>query len=114
MISDERLFEQKHCHLITDNRLDQVLAFERKDIIFVFNFSPDKSYTDYAINVNAGKYRIILSTDHSDFGGFGNVREDIEYFSKQSGGISSSHYIQLYIPCRTAMALKRFIARSIR
>ncbi len=113
MIRDEQLLEHQHCRLLSDNRPDQVIAFERKDIVFIFNFNPVQSFTDYAIPVNPGKYRIVLNTDHIEFGGFGNVNEQITYFSKSSGGISSQHYMMLYVPSRTALALRRYEVKHI-
>ena len=41
--------------LLADNRPDQVLAFERGDYVFVFNFNPVRSFTDYGIQMQSGK-----------------------------------------------------------
>ena len=30
---------------------DKVIVFERNDVVFVFNFHPSNSYTDYKIGV---------------------------------------------------------------
>ena len=36
---------------------DKVIVFERAGVVFVFNFHPSKSYTDYKIGVQVdGKY----------------------------------------------------------
>ena len=43
---------------------DKVLVFERAGLLFVFNFHPSNSYTDYRVGVEeAGEYKILLSTD---------------------------------------------------
>ena len=36
---------------------DKVIVFERSGVIFVFNFNPDRSFTDYQIGTGiAGTY----------------------------------------------------------
>ena len=48
---------------------DQVLAYRRKNLIFVFNFNPTKSFTDYGFLVPVGAYDVVLNTDATAFGG---------------------------------------------
>lgn len=51
-----------------------MIAYERSGLLFVFNFHPTKSFTDYRIGVDeAGEYHIILTSDEKKFGGFENV-----------------------------------------
>ncbi len=46
---------------------NQVLAFEKGDILFVFNFSCVHSYSDYRVPVrNFGSYRCVLSVMESN------------------------------------------------
>ena len=45
-----------HCNHVKTDQGDLVLAFERKGLLFVFNFHPVNSYTDYGFAVDAGKY----------------------------------------------------------
>ena len=52
---------------------DQVLAYRRKNLIFVFNFNPTKSFTDYGFLVPVGAYDVVLNTDATAFGGNGNT-----------------------------------------
>ena len=54
---------------------DQVLAYRRGNLVFVFNFNPTKSFTDYGILTPPGEYECVLSTDNPSFGGWGNVDE---------------------------------------
>lgn len=87
---------------------DQILAFMRGDLVFVFNFSPTNSYTDYGILAPAGRYDMILSTDDPEFGGFGNVTYDVAHLTQtdplyKPAGVE---WLKLYIPARTAMVLK--------
>ena len=113
LIKDKEILKQPYCRLILDNKGDQVLAFERKDHLFIFNFNPNKSFTDYGINVDAGKYKIVLNTDSSKFGGFGLIDESLTYYTIRMGKLSSPFYIKLYIPSRTGLVLKKLATRSI-
>lgn len=87
---------------------DQVLAFRRGNLIFVFNFNPFKSFTDYGILAPAGKYKPVLSSDSVNFGGFGNIDEKVEHFTiadplyKPTG----KEWLKLYLPARSAQVLR--------
>jgi 1,4-alpha-glucan branching enzyme len=88
--------------LIMQNEGDRVLAFRRGDCIFVFNFSPDKSYTDYKVACPAGDYKMALTTDDPLFAGFGNIDRQMTY---STGGQSRKSYLRLYLPPRTAVVM---------
>ena len=64
-----------------NNDGDQVLAYMRKDLIFVFNFNPKQSFTDYGFLVPAGTYEVILNTDNPDYGGNGLTDDTIKHFT---------------------------------
>ena len=50
---------------------------ERGELVFVFNFHPTQSFTDYKIGCNGGgSYKIALSSDEPVFGGYNNVSKD--------------------------------------
>ena len=87
---------------------DQVLAFGRGDLIFVFNFSPVKSYSDYGFLAPIGKYKVVLSSDAPQYGGFGNIDESVEHFTQfdplyQPMG---KEWLKLYLPARSAQVLR--------
>ena len=88
---------------------DQVLAYERKDLIFVFNFSPKHSYTDYGFLVAPGAYETILNTDNKDFGGNGFVDETVVHFTNVDPlyAKEKKEWLKLYIPARSAMVLRK-------
>lgn len=88
---------------------DQVLAFMRGNLVFVFNFSPDKSYDGYGILAPGGTYRTILTTDSLSFGGYGNVDEKVRHLT-QSDPLYAPHgveWLRLYLPARSAMVLRK-------
>lgn len=56
------------------NEDDKVIVFERAGLLFVFNFHSTNSFTDYRVGVDvAGEYKIVLSSDDKQYGGFENV-----------------------------------------
>lgn len=94
---------------IWHNDGDQVLAYMRKDLIFVFNFNPKQSFTDYGFLVPAGTYEVILNTDNPDYGGNGLTDDTIKHFTIHDPLYKKDkkEWLKLYIPARTAVVLKR-------
>ena len=94
---------------IWHNDGDQVLAYMRKDLIFVFNFNPKQSFTDYGFLVPAGTYEVILNTDNPDYGGNGLTDDTIKHFTIHDPLYKKDkkEWLKLYIPARTAVVLRR-------
>jgi 1,4-alpha-glucan branching enzyme len=107
------ILTQEYCYKYLDNRGDQVLVFSRKKYLFVFNFNPFKSFQDYGIRVEGGKYQTVLNTDNPKYGGFGNVDESIVHYTQRQGKISGPDYLKLYLPSRTGMVLKHLETKKI-
>lgn len=109
LIGRTKNFQKTPIQKVWDSDGDQILAYMRKDLLFVFNFSPNKSYTDYGFLVPPGKYEVILNTDNHAFGGFGLVDESIEHFTMADPLYDSENkgWLKLYLPARSAMALRR-------
>ncbi len=105
--------DQLWCNKLFDNLGDQILAYERGMLLFVFNFNPSHSFTDYGFQVTPGKYTIVLDTDDKAFGGVGNVDHTVIYYAQRMGGVSGSNWLKLYLPARTALVLKRVPPPSI-
>ncbi|KAE8154496.1 pectin lyase fold/virulence factor [Aspergillus avenaceus] len=85
---------------------DKVLVFERAGLLWIFNFHPTESFTDYRVGVEqAGTYRIVLDTDDQAFGGFGRNLKETRFFTTDFGWNGRSNYLQVYIPTRTALVL---------
>ena len=113
LVSRRHNFQAKPIRKIWEKDDDQVLAFMRGDFIFVFNFSPTKSFSDYGILAPNGVYSTVLSTDNPEFGGFGNIDEKVEHFTTpdplyEPAGVA---WLKLYIPARTAFVLRKHPAR---
>ncbi|PTN07302.1 alpha amylase C-terminal domain-containing protein [Mangrovibacterium marinum] len=97
-----------------DNKGDQILAFQRGDYLLVFNFNPVQSFTGYGIPLEASKWKILFDTDEDRFGGQGRIDHSMTYYTKPSGGLTSQHYLNLYLPARTAMVLKKQAFKRVR
>jgi 1,4-alpha-glucan branching enzyme len=96
-----------------DNNGDKILAFTRGDLLFVFNFHPATSYTDYGIQCHPGRYNLILDTDDKKYGGFGNIDHSITYFTQRVGGISGSNWLKLYLPPRIGLVFRKLLTQSV-
>ncbi|MCQ2391889.1 MAG: alpha amylase C-terminal domain-containing protein [Kiritimatiellae bacterium] len=95
---------------LTINDPDHVLAFWRDGLLYVFNFDPVRSYTDYGVMVppGGGTYRIVLDTDDVAFGGEGRVAKHQRFFPENvMKGDEQIQQIKLYLPARTALVLAR-------
>lgn len=94
---------------IAHNDGDQVLAYSREDLIFVFNFNPIQSFTDYGFLAKPGTYEVILNTDSKLFGGFGLADDTVKHFTIQDPLYEKEkkEWLKLYLPARSAVVLKR-------
>lgn len=88
---------------------DQILAFSRENYLFVFNFSPDKSYTDYGFIMPEGSYEVLLNTDAVEFGGNGLSDDSIRHFTNFDPVYHKDNkgWLKLYVPARSAMVLHK-------
>ncbi|MBQ8674574.1 MAG: alpha amylase C-terminal domain-containing protein [Bacteroides sp.] len=109
VMKETRKFVGTPVQEIWHNDGDQVLAYMRKDLLFVFNFNPCQSFTDYGLLVPPGAYEVVLNTDSPDFGGNGLTDDTIKHFTMPDPLYKKEkkEWLKLYIPARTAVVLKR-------
>jgi 1,4-alpha-glucan branching enzyme len=109
LIGKEHGFQSLPIKKLWDNDDDQVLAFMRGDLVFVFNFNPLRSFVDYGILAPGGKYLPILSTDQPEYCGYGNVDMKIEHFTTHDPLYADAkvEWLKLYLPARSAMVLRK-------
>ena len=88
----------------TSDDSDQVLSFMRGDLLFAINLSPTKSYDNYGLFAPAGDYTLQLSSDDAAFGGFDHIQHDTQYYTD-----GSDRHLQVYLPARTAIILRRTV-----
>lgn len=87
---------------------DKVIVFERAGLLWIFNFHPTNSFTDYRVGVEeAGEYGVVLSSDEHRFGGFENIKLDSKYFTTPMRWNDRSNWLQvrLFILYPTVMLM---------
>ena len=91
-------------HYLNIRQHDHVVSFIRGDLLFIMNFSPNQSWTDYGVPAAAGSYRVALSSDDQQFGGQGRVDPNGRYFTTPHG---NEHIIRVYTPTRSGLVLQK-------
>ncbi|KPL12096.1 MAG: 1,4-alpha-glucan branching protein [Bacteroides sp. SM23_62] len=107
LFREHKILKHKWPYLLLENPGDQVLVFGRGDFIFVFNFNPVKSFSDYGFPVDPGKFHIRLNTDSVDYGGLGLVEADMIYYAHPDQHTVPRHMLKIYIPARSALVLNK-------
>lgn len=88
---------------------DQVFAYARGPLVFVFNFSPTRSFEGYGFMVPEGAYDVVLNTDATKYGGNGLADDSVRHLTnfdpllKRDG----KGWLKLYLPARSAVVLRR-------
>ena len=105
----EKNIQNKPVVEIWHNDSDQILAYMRGDLVFVFNFSPTQSFVDYGFLVPTGSYDVVLNTDSKDFGGNGLADDTITHLTNYDPLYMNDRkeWLKLYVPARSAVVLKR-------
>lgn len=103
LFKKENILSYKPIGLI-QNTADKTIIFKRSNLVFAFNFNPTTSFTDYGIEVAKGKYKVVLNSDNSDFGGT-NINDDkILHETQQEDGVTR---LKLYLPSRSAIVYEK-------
>ena len=108
-------FFLRPAELFYEDKAQQILAFRRNELVFVFNFNPSQSFVDYGIPTGPGKFRVAFNTDSPQYGGFGLIDETIDYFT---GSILPdrpmvNNYLKIYLPARCGVVFRKLPAKSI-
>jgi 1,4-alpha-glucan branching enzyme len=116
LIGKTKDFQKRPVQKVWDNDGDQILAYMRKDLVFVFNFNPSKSFTDYGFLVPKGTYEVVLDTDDPRFGGFGLSDDKVEHSTVPDPLYvkEKKEWLKLYVPARSAFVLRKKPARSLK
>ena len=75
----------------------KVLIYQKGKVIFAVNLHPTESYNGLRIPVpNPGKYKVIMSTDDGQYGGFDRI---------EHRAYSAGECFKMYLPSRTAAVI---------
>ena len=98
-----RMFTQRMADLCLLKAPEQTIAFSRKGLLFAFNFHPSQSLTNVLVPVkDAAEYELVLSSDDAAYGG----QDLVAHMTYHTKVFEGQHYVELYIPARTAIVLK--------
>ncbi len=85
---------------------DKLIIYTKGDYVFIFNFHPQRSFEKYFVPVSAkGTYKVVLTTDDAEFGGFSRVDKTVKYKSFTTPDMWEG--FQCYLPNRCAIVLKK-------
>lgn len=108
-----KILDDLYIRRIVENNNDKVVAFMRKGLLFVFNFHPTRSYSDYGIPVK-GRYRVLIDSDDPYYGGFDRFDRNKAYMSlkkQEKPSLDMPFYLFLYLPSRTALVFREEIPK---
>ncbi len=93
---------------IWHNDGDQILAYMRGNLIFVYNFSPTQSFPDYGFLVPKGEYDVVLNSDATRFGGNGFADDSVKHITNFDPVYAKDgkEWLKIYIPARSAVVLR--------
>ncbi len=84
---------------------NKVVVFERNNLIFIFNFSTDKSIPDYKFIANLpGTFDIILDSDAAVFGGHARLDSDTQFHTVKT---EEGPQLSVYTVSRSVQVLKK-------
>ena len=108
-IKSEKNIQKLPVQEIWHNDGDQILAYQRGSLLFVFNFNPTQSFTGYGFMMKEGAYDVVLNTDAKAFGGNGLSDDSIRHFTNYDPLLKKDGkgWLQLYLPARSAVVLKK-------
>ena len=99
-----RQIDNPNVHHLTVRQSDHMVSFMHGDFLFVINFSPDKSHSDYEVPAEAGSYKLALSSDDKNFGGQERIDHNSRFFTSPA---DNNHNLKVYLPARTGIILQK-------
>ncbi len=72
-----------------------MIVFERAELLWIFNFHPSNSYTDYRVGVEIpGEYKVVLDTDSKQFDGQQRIDPNGTYFTTDFSWNNRANFLQ--------------------
>ena len=100
VLKSEKNIQRTRVQEIWHNDDDQILAYMRGNLVFVFNFNPVKSFVDYGFLVPTGSYDVVLN---------GLADDTITHMTNYDPLYMKDRkeWLKLYVPARSAVVLKK-------
>ena len=97
-----------HQYVTLAHEGDKLIAYEKGDLVYVFNFHPNNSYTEYKIGTFwPSDHFVLYESDEDRFGGFQRLNDAhgrwYESFHEECH--NRPYSINLYIPARSCIVL---------
>lgn len=108
LVGSYRNFQATQVEKLWDKDDDQVLAFKRGNLVFIFNFNPTQSFSNYGILAPEGEYTHVLDSDQKIYGGYDNISPDVKHLTVNDP-LYAPHgigWLKLYLPARTVQVLR--------
>lgn len=69
------IIARKSTYVSEKHEGDKLIAFEKDELVFVFNFHPSKDFNNYKVGTNTkSDYIVILDSETKEFGGYKDSR----------------------------------------
>lgn len=101
-IKENHVLTSLHAKQLNMDAENNVIVFERNNLIFIFNFNVGRSVFGYKFKApHPGSYAIVLDTDSKEFDGFGRIDNSILYET------DADNCLRVYLTNRTALVMKK-------
>ncbi len=101
LASQNNLLSSLPAQLLYIHEEDRVMMMERNNLLWIYNFSGEKSYSDYKLpSHQKGSYQVILTNDTPDHGGHNRINKKMLYSCLENQFL-------FYLPSRTITVLKK-------
>ncbi|MGH4051216.1 MAG: alpha-amylase family glycosyl hydrolase [Clostridium sp.] len=86
----------------------QLLAFRKGGLVFLFNFNPSVSFSKYELPTNEiGKYKVVFNSDEDMFGGQSRISQEYIYNAEELTHKVDKVGVVINTPSRTVLVLKK-------
>jgi len=108
LMKEEKLMGEEGLECLWCDSTRKILAYRKKDYLFLFNFHPLDSLPDFELPLHVkASYQVILDTDEDRFGGFNRIDHGCQYETRALPSREGDMGILIYVPSRTGMVLKK-------
>ena len=108
LAKEKRLLDDPYAVSLWIDPDRKIITYSRGKLLFVVNFHNSYSEPQFFLHAHTtgeGRYKVILSTDESRFGGQHLIDHNVVYQTEYIEGKGLG--FDVYSPCRTAMVLER-------